>query len=142
MQQRVRMSGFAGLPALFLGLCAALLVLLGAAPSARAAVAAGSTVTTPVGANPTTPDRAGNAQRTTVLRPESRRATSAAVDRVVAADTGSRPPTAPPASAHPLSALPQPPLLRGEPVGPRQERGPPQRHQDSPSTRAPPAVLS
>ncbi|MEU5980567.1 hypothetical protein [Streptomyces sp. NPDC047315] len=142
MQQRVRVSGFTRLPALLLGLCAALLVLLGAAPSARTAVAAGSAVTTPVGANPVAPERAGNAQRTTVLRPDSRRATGTTVDRVVAADTGSRPPSAPPAAAHPAWALPQPPLLRGKPVGPRQERGPPQRHQDSRSTRAPPATVS
>ncbi|MGW4033486.1 hypothetical protein ACWEFL_30020 [Streptomyces sp. NPDC004838] len=137
MRQRVRLLAATTLPALLLGVWVTLVVLVGAAPSSG-----GSVTTGPVNVTPASPARAEGLQRGTSVRPETRRAPAAAVQETVAADTVSRPSAAPPASAGTTAFVYRRPLLRGEAVGPRQERAPPHHPYSPRSTRAPPSTRS
>ncbi|MFI6284734.1 hypothetical protein ACIBCM_08260 [Streptomyces sp. NPDC051018] len=138
MHQRVRLLAATALPSLLLGVWVTLLALVGAAPASGGASSAG-----PVAVTPASPARAEGPQRGTAsVRNEARRTPVTAVHEAVATDAGSRPPTAPPLPAGAVDFAYERTLLRGEVVGPRQERAPPHRPYGPRSTRAPPSTRS
>ncbi|MFF0448943.1 hypothetical protein ACFYT4_21470 [Streptomyces sp. NPDC004609] len=137
MHQRVRLLLATALPSLLLGVWVTLLALVGAAP------ASGGSAAGPVTVTPASPARAEGPQRgASAVRTEARRTPVTAVHEVVATDAGSRPPTAPPVPAGAVDFAYERTLLRGEVVGPRQERAPPHSPYGPRSTRAPPSTRS